>query len=262
MARPVGNGLDRSAAFLRASFSPAGAASRPGWHGDGRRLVRPSGGRFFPLVRKESEERHAKGKGFLQSRPSLWNPILRNWEAARALTITVREPGLRPCRAIVMFTGNRGGASPRPTGTGGISHRPVGNGLDRSAKRTAFTKPPFPLESHPPKLGGCARPNDYRARSRPPAVPRNRTGSGMSVCVFDGAPVGNGLDRSAKRTGVRRAGQDPPLRRTESAGATTGTRGRGPRGRTSCGDAGRAGEKISAIFRAGATPGADSRLEG
>ena len=28
---------------------------------------------------------------------------------------------------------------------------------------------------------------------------------------FD-APVGNGLDRSANRTGLRRAGQDPPLR--------------------------------------------------
>jgi hypothetical protein len=35
-----------------------------------------------------------------QSRPSLWNPILRNLQAALALQITVREPGLRPCRAI------------------------------------------------------------------------------------------------------------------------------------------------------------------
>jgi hypothetical protein len=50
-----------------------------------------------------------------------------------------------------------------------------------------FTKPPFPLESHPPKFAIDARLTHYRARSRPPAVPRNRTGSGMSVCVFGGA---------------------------------------------------------------------------
>ena len=42
-----------------------------------------------------------------QSRPSLWNPILRNLEAAFALMITVREPGLRPCRAIVICVGNQ-----------------------------------------------------------------------------------------------------------------------------------------------------------
>jgi hypothetical protein len=42
---------------------------RPGWPGGIRRLVHPYGRvRFFPLVRKESEERHAKGKGFAQSR--------------------------------------------------------------------------------------------------------------------------------------------------------------------------------------------------
>ena len=110
----VGNGLDRSAGFWQVSFSPAGAAGRPGYPGGGRRLVHPSGGRFFPLVRKESEERHANGKGFLQSRPSLWNPILRNLRAALALLITVREPGLRPCRAFVIFTGNRGGGEPPP----------------------------------------------------------------------------------------------------------------------------------------------------
>lgn len=71
------------------------------------------------------------------------------------------------------------------------------------------TKPPFPLESHPPKLGGRVRLADYRARSRPPAVPRNRTRSGMTLCVFDGAPVGNGLDRSANRTGVTAGGSRP-----------------------------------------------------
>ena len=116
--RLVGNGLDRSGGFWAGSFSGAGAAGRPGFPGGICRLVRPSGGRFFPLVRKESEERHAKGKGFLQSRPSLWNPILRNWQAALALQITVRVPGLRPCRAIVMFTGNRGGGKPPPYGDG------------------------------------------------------------------------------------------------------------------------------------------------
>jgi hypothetical protein len=65
-------------------------------------------------VRKESEERHANGKGFAQSRPSLWNPILRNLRAAFALTIAVRVPGLRPCRAFVICTGNRGGGKPPP----------------------------------------------------------------------------------------------------------------------------------------------------
>jgi hypothetical protein len=34
----------------------------------------------------------------------------------RALPITVREPGLRPCRAIVICTGNRGGGKPPPYG--------------------------------------------------------------------------------------------------------------------------------------------------
>jgi hypothetical protein len=116
--RPVGNGLDRSAGFGWVSFSGAGAASRPGGSGGGRQLVRPSGGRFFPLVRKESEERHANGKGFLQSRPSLWIPILRNLRAALDLHITVRVPGLRPCRAIVIYTGNRGGGKPPPYGDG------------------------------------------------------------------------------------------------------------------------------------------------
>jgi len=148
----VGNGLDRSEAFSRVSFSPAGAASRPGypggirrlvhpsggrfyirpwdtvsffcagaasrpgWPGGICRLVRPSGGRFFPLVRKESEERHANGKGFAQRRPSLWIPILRNLRAVFALKITVRVPGLRPCRAFVICTGNRGGGKPPPYG--------------------------------------------------------------------------------------------------------------------------------------------------
>jgi len=75
-------------------------------------------------------------------------------EVAFALPITVRVPGLRPCRAIVIYVGNRGGggwnfASARrerswpfrdlahaasslrrggyypPAGTRGISHRPV-----------------------------------------------------------------------------------------------------------------------------------------
>ena len=34
------------------------------------------------------------------------------------------------------------------------------------------TKPPFPLDSHPPKPAGRAGFTHYRARSRPPAVPR------------------------------------------------------------------------------------------
>jgi len=50
----------------------------------------PSGGLFFPLVRKEEEERHAKGKCFLQSRPSLWNPFLRRLFTRRALRCRAR----------------------------------------------------------------------------------------------------------------------------------------------------------------------------
>ena len=53
--------------------------------------VTPSGGLFFPLVRKEEEERHAKGKGFLQSRPSLWNPILRGLFSRRILRCRARS---------------------------------------------------------------------------------------------------------------------------------------------------------------------------
>ena len=52
--------------------------------------VTSSGGLFFSLVRKEEEERHAKGKGFLQSRPSLWNPILRGLFTRRALRCRAR----------------------------------------------------------------------------------------------------------------------------------------------------------------------------
>ena len=96
-----------------------------------------------------------------------------------------------------------------------------------------FTKPPFPLDSHPPKFGGRVRLTDYRARARPPAVPRNRTRSGMSVCIFGGAsrdpyapatlfaPVGNGLDRSAMFPNHRFVASamfpKPPIRRSVGA---------------------------------------------
>jgi peptide chain release factor 1 len=43
---------------------PCRGGGPPGLPGGICRLVHPSGGRFFPFVRKESEERHAKGKGF------------------------------------------------------------------------------------------------------------------------------------------------------------------------------------------------------
>jgi hypothetical protein len=75
------------------------------------------------------------------------------------------------------------------------------------------TKPPFPLESHPPKFGGRVRFADYRARARPPAVPRNRTRSGMSVCVFGGASRIAGRILSARVTSSPvpvGAGLDPP----------------------------------------------------
>ena len=82
-------------------------------HGDIRYLVHPPEARSFR--RAERPGRKARqGKGFLQSRPSLWNPILRNLLQMRALPITVREPGLRPCRAFAICVGNRGGGKPPP----------------------------------------------------------------------------------------------------------------------------------------------------
>jgi hypothetical protein len=63
LSDPVGNGLDRRGLFGGVVF-PCRGGGPPGLPGGIRRLVHPSGGRFFPLVRKESEERHAKGKGF------------------------------------------------------------------------------------------------------------------------------------------------------------------------------------------------------
>jgi len=66
----------------------------------GLRRVTPSGGLFFPLVRKEEEERHAKGKGFSQSRPSLWNPFLRGLFSRRVQRLPCALPrSARPAQS-------------------------------------------------------------------------------------------------------------------------------------------------------------------
>jgi hypothetical protein len=100
----------------------------------------------------------------------------------------------------------RGGEPPgvARAGFGGLSIPPGADsfrscGKNRkkgTPKGRAFYKAALPFGIPSSEIGRPRAPYDYRARSRPPAVPRNRTGSGMSVCVFDGAPVGNGLDRS------------------------------------------------------------------
>ena len=59
------DGLEKSAEGAFRGGGPPRVAWRYSFSGF------PSGGRFFPFVRKESEERHVKGKGFSQSRPSL-----------------------------------------------------------------------------------------------------------------------------------------------------------------------------------------------
>jgi len=73
--------------------------------GFAKSLVVPSGGLFFPLVRKEEEERHAKGKGFLQSRPSLWNPFLRRLFSSSVLRMLCAFP--RSARAAQSRCGGK-----------------------------------------------------------------------------------------------------------------------------------------------------------
>jgi hypothetical protein len=110
-------------------------------------------------------------------------------------------PGRRAARvALAVF----GGLSVPP---GADSFRSCGKNRKKGTpKGRAFYKAALPFGIPSSEIWIDARLTHYRARSRPPAVPRNRTGSGMSVCVFGGAshdpyapatlfaPVGNGLD--------------------------------------------------------------------
>ena len=73
-----------------------------------------------------------------------------------------------------------------PRAVGRARSSPVGNGLDRSASGTRY--------------GG-------RVKTRP-----------YGDAGIRSRPVGNGLDRSAFLDGVRRAGQDPPLRGQRTRG--------------------------------------------
>jgi hypothetical protein len=138
-------------------------------------LLVSSGGHSFPQE-SISEERHAKVLigFFLQSRPSLWNPILRNLHrCAFALMITVREPGLRPCpRNRDVYGKSRRGQAPALRKISETTHHSVG--ADSISAR-----------------------GDTRILHW---------------------PVGTVLTVPQKRTGLRRAGQDPPLRRRELRG--------------------------------------------
>jgi hypothetical protein len=87
----------------------------------------------------------------------------------RASPITVREPGLRPCRAFVMCVGNRGG-------DGWNFASAVGNGLDRSAKRTGLRRAGQdpPLQERGTRLRGrivSARRYGTHRRIRTPTFP-------------------------------------------------------------------------------------------
>jgi hypothetical protein len=194
--------------FTRRIFRPA-AVPRPGYACKNLRLSRPPPGAPFPPARPvpvRCREGHE-----IPHRP-VGNGLDRSatfWVGIVFLCRGGEPPGL-PRRDSAACPSLRGPI---------LSARAERIGRKARQREGLFTKPPFPLESHPPKFGGRAGLDYYRARSRPPAVPRNRTGSGMSDGrIFDGAPVGNGLDHSANRTGVRRAGQDPPLRGRGYAG--------------------------------------------
>ena len=51
-----------------------------------------------------------------------------------------------------------------------------------TSKGRAFTKPPFPLKSYPPKPGLPLWPHGSRARARPLAVPRRAAGGNKLRC--------------------------------------------------------------------------------
>jgi hypothetical protein len=86
----------------------------------------------------------------------------------RALTITVREPGLRPCRAIVICTGNRGGGNliVCPVSARIPVLVPVGAGLDPPAVTPSF----FAERSRPFPTGQCEIPCVPVGRGLAPAA--------------------------------------------------------------------------------------------
>ena len=156
--------------FTRRIFHPA-AVPRPGYVRKNLRLSRPVPGAPFPPARpvpvrcREGHEipHRPVGNGLDRS-AAFWVGIVFPCRGGG-------PPGL-PWRDSAACPSLRGPI---------LSVRAERIGRKARQREGLCTKPPFPLESHPPKSAGRARPDDYRARSRPPAVPRNRTGSGISM---------------------------------------------------------------------------------
>jgi hypothetical protein len=136
----VGNGLDRSAVFLAGCRFPLpGRRAARGGMAVVAGLSVPPGADSFRSCGKNRKKGTPKGRALHKAALPFGIPssVICHRCALYLLPCASPAPGraaqLRSVREIAA------GASPRPTKTGQISHWPVGNGLDRSAKKDGVT---------------------------------------------------------------------------------------------------------------------------